>query len=118
MTLAPSRPSCDLALGDAYAAARHSAHATVAPGDFFSVNCGREQSVPAEGYAVLRGSPVCALSEAYGLQRLPRSMSSARLSAPVRRIAGDLEDPGVFLRRAAAPGELSLPTLTCRRVSR
>jgi len=47
-------------------------------GDFLSVNCGREQSVPAEGHAVLRGSRVCALSEAYGLAPVPRSMSSAR----------------------------------------
>src|SRR6516165_9167031 len=39
-------------------------------GDFFSVNCGREQSVPAEGHAVLRSSRVCALAQAHGLQGL------------------------------------------------
>ena len=33
-------------------------------GDFFSVNCGREQSVPAEGHAVLRGSRMSALAQA------------------------------------------------------
>jgi hypothetical protein len=40
-------------------------------GGFLLVNCGREQLVPAEGHAVLRGSRVCALAQAYGLHRLP-----------------------------------------------
>jgi len=39
--------------------------------DFLSVNCGREQLVPAEGHAVLHGSPVCALAQAHGLQWRP-----------------------------------------------
>jgi hypothetical protein len=47
-------------------------------GDFLSVNCGREQLVPAEGHAVLRGSRVCAFAQAYGCTAPPRSMWSAR----------------------------------------
>jgi hypothetical protein len=78
MTLPPSRASCDLAIGDTYAAARAPRMPLSLRGDFFSVNCGREQSVPAEGYAILRGSWGCALSAAYGLHGSPRSMSSAR----------------------------------------
>jgi hypothetical protein len=40
-------------------------------GDFLSVNCGREQLVPAEGHAVLRGSRVCAFAQAYGCTAPP-----------------------------------------------